>query len=571
MRRELNIMIGGEAGQGLVTVGELLTKALVRSGYHVHVTQSYMSRIRGGHNTYTVRTGTGKVQGPRTGLDILVALNRETISLHEKELNSHSMVLKDKRFDHSMAGAVDIPFKELAGAALYENVVGLGVLSAFLGLKKEIPEGCIRSAFEGKKPEAVDKNLEVLDRAYEFALELRITGYELALATEGPGLMLSGNDGIVLGAMSAGVSFCSYYPMTPSTGIAMALNSSGPDMNIVVEQAEDEIAAINMALGASYAGARSMVATSGGGFALMCEGVSLAGMTETPIVIVVGQRPGPATGLPTRTEQADLNLVLYSGHGEFPRAVLAPADPQQCFFLARKAFDLAEKSQGPVFILTDQYLADSYRKVSLPDPEGLAPPAAPQENRNSEEEYQRYAITPSGISPRLIPTMGPYLVVVDSDEHTPDGHITEDHQVRRSMVEKRMRKASLLQKEAIPPEYIGPEQPHDLLVCWGSTRGPALEAREILGIEKTAVLHFSQVWPLALEDFHDYMHGSFRVVFVESNASGQFADLVCKMIRPERLVFVLRYDGLPLDGEYIAEKTRQAVIREGQGLSSGST
>ena len=553
MRRELNILIGGEAGQGLVTVGELLTRALIRSGYQVHVTQSYMSRIRGGHNTYAVRAGVEKVQGPSAGIDILLALNAETAELHQEELNPGGVVLKDKNADAAKVEAVDIPFADLAGSELYENVVGLGILSYILGLDREMPAGCIRSAFEKKKPEAVDKNLEVLDKAYTFASEIHASGFNLDEPKGSAGLMLTGNQALALGALFAGANFCSYYPMTPSTGIPMTMNSYARDFGMVVEQAEDEIAAINMALGASYAGSRSMVATSGGGFALMCEGVSLAGMTETPIVIVVGQRPGPATGLPTRTEQADLNLVLYSGHGEFPRAVLAPADPGQCFVLARRAFDLAEKSQGPVFILTDQYLADSYRNVPLPDPDILEPVASPGDSWQGPGEYKRYALTPSGVSPRLVPTMGPYLVVLDSDEHTPDGHITEDHQVRKDMVDKRLSKATVLENEAIFPAYTGPDNPKDLLVCWGSTRGPALEAREIMGPESTAVLHFSQVWPIFPDNFRDYLQRADRVIFVESNATAQFAQLVISMVKPVNKAHVLRYDGLPLDGQYIAD------------------
>ncbi|WP_291321919.1 2-oxoacid:acceptor oxidoreductase subunit alpha [Desulfonatronospira sp.] len=557
MRRELNIVIGGEAGQGLVTVGELLTRALIRSGYQVHVTQGYMSRIRGGHNTYAVRTGVEKVPGPATGIDILVALNSETLALHQGELNPGAVALKDNNAQASKVEAVDIPFSDLAGSALYENVVGLGVLSYILGLDREMPAGCIRSAFEKKKPEAVQKNLEVLDKAYAFASQAGVAGFDLDEPKGSAGLMLAGNQALALGALCAGANFCSYYPMTPSTGIPMTMNSYARDFGMVVEQAEDEIAAINMALGASYAGARSMVATSGGGFALMCEGVSLSGMTETPIVIVVGQRPGPATGLPTRTEQGDLNLVLYSGHGEFPRAVLAPADPGQCFVLARKAFVLAEKSQGPVFILTDQYLADSYRNVHLPDPDILEPVASPGGSWQGPGEYKRYAFTPSGVSPRLVPTLGPYLVVLDSDEHTPDGHITEDLQVRKKMVDKRLKKADILKQEVILPAYTGPQNPKDLLVCWGSARGPALEAREIMGPEDTAVLHFSQVWPLDAEHFRDYLQRAQRVIFVESNATAQFAQLVTSMVQPANMAYVLRYDGLPLDGQYIADNISQ--------------
>lgn len=555
MKNELNILIGGEAGQGLDTVGELLTKALVRSGYNVHVTQSYMSRIRGGHNTYAVRAGTVEVPGPVKGIDVLVALNEETVQIHQSDVNEDGVILKDQEIEATEDGFLDIPFKDLASSPLFENVVGLGFLSAIIGLDKKVPEGCIKSVFGKKKPQVVEKNIEVLNRAYSFAQEKKIKGFELEKSSADPGLMLTGNDAAVLGAMTAGVSFCSYYPMTPATGIPMGLNARGKALNILVEQAEDEIAAINMAIGASYAGARSMVATSGGGFALMCEGISLAGITETPIVVVVGQRPGPATGLPTRTEQGDLNLVLYSGHGEFPRAVFAPGNPEQCFHLTVKAFDMAEKSQGPVFILTDQYMADSYRNVPVFDVEAVKEPARPSDKCADPQDYERYAFSESGVSPRLVPTLGPYLVISDSDEHYPNGHITEDLQIRKQMMDKRLKKEEILKSEIIPPDYYGAQNPDMILICWGSTLGPAREAMKIYG-EKAGVLHFSQVWPLNKDHFEKYLRKAGKIYFVESNATKQLARLIDSEVKDISCEYILRYDGLPIDAEYILERIK---------------
>ncbi|MFW5730180.1 MAG: 2-oxoacid:acceptor oxidoreductase subunit alpha [Desulfonatronovibrionaceae bacterium] len=554
MRHELNILIGGEAGQGLVTVGELLARALVRSGYYIHVTQSYMSRIRGGHNTFSVRTGTAEVPGPTRGIDILVALNRETIELHEQDLKKAAAVLKDRDLDYQDLKTYNIPFKDLTPGPLYENVAALGYIGAVLGLKQDILQGCITSLFGKKKPDLVQKNIQVLDAAYEAGGTSGLSGFELEAAVKGPGLMMTANDAAVLGALTAGVNFCAYYPMTPATAIPMSLNTRGYDLGVVVEQAEDEIAAINMAIGASYAGARAMVATSGGGFALMCEGVSLAGMTETPVVIIVGQRPGPATGLPTRTEQADLNLVVYAGHGEFPRAVFAPANPEQTFELTVKAFDLAEKSQGPVFLLTDQYMADSYRRVESLDLSAGDNPVLPGDSWPQAETYQRYALTSSGVSPRLVPTTGSYLVVLDSDEHYQDGHITEDLKVRVKMNNKRLSKEKVLEEDIVPPEYFGPENPAQLLICWGSTLGPALEAMRLSGKNDLGVLHFSQVWPLNEDHFQEITADAFRVIFVESNATAQFAGLLQSKVCPVQRDFILRYDGLPMDAEYILDR-----------------
>jgi len=319
-----------------------------------------------------------------------------------------------------------------------------------------------------------------------------------------------------------------------------------------VEQAEDEIAAINMAIGASFAGAPSMVGTSGGGFALMVEGVSLAAMTETPVVVIVAQRPGPATGLPTRTEQADLELILHAGHGEFPRAIFAPGTVQECFHLTRRAFRLAERYQSPMFLLTDQFLADSYRAVEPFDVEGL-PPVSVNAEAVQSFPYKRFAITESGVSPRLLPGISKHLVVVDSDEHTEDGHITEDLSVRKLMVEKRLRKGEGMRAEVISPDVEGEENPDLLLVSWGSSKGAVQEAatRMKSNGEKVATLHFSQVWPLVPEQFMSHLESARQVVSVEGNAFGQLSRLIRRETGFQIKKKVLRYDGLPLTPESI--------------------
>jgi 2-oxoglutarate ferredoxin oxidoreductase subunit alpha len=323
-------------------------------------------------------------------------------------------------------------------------------------------------------------------------------------------------------------------------------------MGLIVEQAEDEIAAINMALGASFAGAPSMVATSGGGFALMVEGISLAAMTETPVVVVVAQRPAPATGLPTRTEQADLEFVLHAGHGEFPRAIFTPGSVEECFHLTRKAFELAERYQGPMFLLTDQFLADSYRAVMPFELEDLTPVRAGKDVAESPP-YQRFAITETGISPRLLPGMTGHLVVADSDEHTQDGHITEDLSMRRQMVEKRLRKGGGIRAEAMPPDVEGDPNPGLLLVSWGSSKGAVQETASLMKSkgERVATLHFSQVWPLVPDQFVGHLESARQVVSVEGNAFGQLARLIRRETGFHIKKKVLRYDGLPLTPESI--------------------
>jgi 2-oxoglutarate ferredoxin oxidoreductase subunit alpha len=310
-----------------------------------------------------------------------------------------------------------------------------------------------------------------------------------------------------------------------------------------------------MAIGASFAGAPSMVATSGGGFALMVEGVSLAAMTETPVVIVVAQRPGPATGLPTRTEQGDLELVLHAGHGEFPRAIFAPGTVEECFYLTRKAFELAERYQGPMFLLTDQFLADSYRAVMPFDTKNL-PAVSVGTQASGESFYERFALTESGVSPRLLPGTGKHLVVADSDEHTERGHITEDLSVRIKMVEKRLAKGQWIGSEVIPPEMHGEEKPDLMLLSWGSSKGAVQEAASFMQSKgkKVATLHFSQVWPLVPEQFMEYLERAREVVCIEGNAFGQLARLIRRETGFQAKNRILRYDGLPLTPEWILLK-----------------
>jgi 2-oxoglutarate/2-oxoacid ferredoxin oxidoreductase subunit alpha len=555
--RAVNIVIGGEAGQGLVTVGQLLAKSLVLSGFEILVSQSYMSRIRGGHNTFTIRCGLGPILAPREAVDLLIAMDRDTITLHASELAPGATTVVDAALfegvEISCASCLKVPFGEISKPR-YHNVVALGAAGALLGLDRSVLMGAVESLFGKKHPEVTEENRRALDGAYDWTMSRNLTGYRLSpreSATQR--LMMNGNESIALGAMAAGVKFCAFYPMTPSTSVALTLAGQARSQGLVVEQAEDEIAAINMAIGASFAGVPSMVTTSGGGFALMVEGVSLAAMTETPVVVVVAQRPGPATGLPTRTEQADLELVLYAGHGEFPRAILAPTDAEECFHLTRQAFVLAERYQGPVFLLTDQLLADCYRPVAPFDLDQAPPIQAGCDPSQVGTPYQRYAITDDGVSPRLVPGKSPHLVVADSDEHTEDGHITEDLGVRKAMVEKRWRKLQGMLTEVIAPDYQGDEHPEVLLVTWGSSKGAVLEAAMDLRHtgKRVATLCFSQVWPLLPDHFLPRLEAAGKVISVEGNSTGQLARLIRRETGFHIRRLVLRYDGLPITPEHI--------------------
>jgi 2-oxoglutarate ferredoxin oxidoreductase subunit alpha len=546
------VLIGGEAGQGLVTVGQLLSKCLVRAGWRIVVTQGYQSRVRGGHHSWAIRFGSGEIAAPVEPIDLLVALDQQSVESHRPDLAPGAIVVADESIDaHGLAG-LRVPYATLASAK-HANIAALGVAGTLLGLPQELMAGAVEELFGKKGAEAAAENRRALEQSCRWAASAGATFPLPGAPRQGAArAMLNGNEALALGALSAGLRFLAFYPMTPSTSIALTVVEHAVALGVVAEQAEDEIAAVNMAIGASFAGAPAMVATSGGGFALMVEGVSLAAMTETPLVVMLGQRPGPATGLPTRTEQADLEFVLHAGHGEFARAVFAPATPEECFSLARKALFMAELSQGPVFVLTDQFLADSYRAVELFDVREL-PGVRAGFDGEVAAPYRRYALTEDGVSPRLFPGLTPHLVVADSDEHTEDGHITEDLAVRARMVGKRLAKAEGLRLEVVPPRLDGPASAKLLLVSWGSTSGAAAEAAAQLRESGTAAaaLHFSQLWPLDAQQFVGTLRAAGRVVFVEGNATGQFERLVRRETGFEAAGSVRRFDGLPITPAYI--------------------
>jgi len=555
------VLIGGEAGQGLVTVGQLLSKALVRADWRICVTQGYQSRVRGGHNTWAIRFGAGQIGAPSETVDLLVALDQETVDHHRGELASHALLIADETLDPRGLPGLRVPFARLA-AARHVNIAALGVVGTLLGLPESLMAGAVEELFGKKGTDTAAENRRALAEACRWTLS---AGASFALPDPPlPGAargMLNGNEALALGALSGGLRFLSFYPMTPSTSIALTVVAHAAALGVVAEQAEDEIAAVNMAIGASFAGAPAMVATSGGGFALMVEGVSLAAMTETPLVVLLAQRPGPATGLPTRTGQEDLEFVLHAGHGEFARAIFAPGSPDECFLLARKAFFLAELFQGPVFVLTDQFLADSYRAVDSFDVRQL-PAVRAGYSGEVAVPYRRYAITPDGVSPRLLPGQTHHLVIADSDEHTEDGHLTEDLAVRERMVVKRLAKVEGLRWEVIQPQLDGPGGGDLLLVSWGSVGAAAAEAAADLRDRGTvaASLHFSQVWPLDSERFLGVLKAAKRVVFVEGNATGQFERLLLRETGFAGAGNVRRFDGLPITPGYILRALAAAGI-----------
>ena len=560
---DYSIKIGGEAGQGIQTIGNTLARVFARAGHHVFTHQDYESRIRGGHNFYQVRLADRPVMSSRERIDIIVALDKESIGLHEGELNENGVIIYDSdtlRQKYEKPHFLDVPFLKLAveqsGNKIMANTVAVGSVLGMLGMDLDILFESFRETFREKGDEIITGNINAAKAGHDFAVKncqgcLFNTGAMHKPSLQ-PKMLIAGVDAIAIGAIASGVKFYSAYPMTPSTGIMNYIAGKEAQYGIIVEQAEDEIAAINMALGASFAGVRAMTGTSGGGFALMVEGLSLAGITETPIVIALGQRPGPATGLPTRTEQGDLQFALYTAHGEFPRIVLAPGTPEQAFQLTNKAFDLTEKYHVPVIIIFDQYLADAEWTFDKFDLENIrySDRRLKGDSLSGMPDYKRHAFTETGVTPLAVPGDSHHLVVTDSDEHDEEGHMVEDAGTRRKMLDKRLfKKMPLIRAEIEPPYFYGSDHPETVLVGWGSTYGLLRESADMLMEKsKVAMLHFSEIYPFPSTEKLNYLNilnSAMLTICIENNATGQFARLMRAETGYEFKHKINKYDGRP--------------------------
>jgi 2-oxoglutarate ferredoxin oxidoreductase subunit alpha len=552
---------------GIQTVEGILTRMLKLSGYNVFATKEYMSRVRGGNNSTQIRVSSQPVSAFVNRIDLLIPLNKGAIQHLQERISRETIVLAETEvvWDEAASGCfrfVEAPFTKIAtdiGNKVYSNVVAVGMLAGLLGMELSNVCDYVRQSFSTKVADIVQNNVRAAEAGFQLAGNLagqtKINFNLKSDAAVKDHILLTGGDAVGLGAIAGGCNFVSSYPMSPSTPVLVFLAKNSRDFGIIAEQAEDEIAAMNMAIGAWYAGARAMVTTSGGGFALMVEGLSLAGMLEMPIVVHLAQRPGPATGLPTRTEQADIELALYAGHGEFPRILLAPGTIEQAFYLTACAFNLADKYQVPVFVMTDQYFIDSYYNTVSFDLSGVK---CEKYIAKTAADYKRYELTENGISPRGIPGFGQGLVCVDSDEHDAEGHITEDLQLRTRMVDKRLRKLESAKAEIVEPELYPNRKYDNLVVCWGSTYHIVKETLAVLDRKDTSLLHYSQVYPLHPRTA-DYLSKAKRVVVVEGNATGQFAKLIKLHAGIDVKNRILKYSGLSFAVEEVAEALKKVL------------
>jgi 2-oxoglutarate ferredoxin oxidoreductase subunit alpha len=549
---DYTILVGGAAGQGIDTVIHLLERTVKRHGYYVFTYKNFMSMVRGGHNFMQVRFSDRPISTYSSKLDMIFALNEETIMLHRDRLKPDGVVILDREiataeeFNHLPLIQVA---KELNNQKVYPTI-GFGALVNYFGLSLDVAENVIDDVLGTKisdiNKQALLKGYEMLDRKYQ--LEKR----------EDKHILINGNQAFALGAIAAGCKYYCGYPMTPSSSVMTYISAKSEEMGIVVDQIEDEVGALNMALGASYAGVRAMTGSSGGGFALMTEALSLAGIIETPIVVFNAQRPGPATGLSTRSEQADLRFMIHAGHGEFPRMVIALRTPDDAFYQTARAFNLAEKYQIPVLIMTEEYLADysttlepfDFSKIKIE--RYLA-----TEEDITDERYKRYKFTKDGISPRLIPgKIKGQVVLVDSHEHNEYGNIEEDAENRTKMMDKRMKKLEELMGDIQEPWFIGDGEPENLIVCWGATYGAVKEAVDRLKTQGKSfgALIYGDIWPFPAKKLNEIGRTAKRIIDIEQNATGQLESLINEKTDIKCTHRILKYDGRPLNADEIIER-----------------
>nr|MBU1329016.1 2-oxoacid:acceptor oxidoreductase subunit alpha [Candidatus Omnitrophota bacterium] len=591
--------IGGEAGFGIMTTGLVFSKIASRSGYHIFDYVEYPSLIRGGHNAYEVHVSENEVAHLKPEIDVLICLNKETFEKHKHRLTSSSIVVFDQdEFDiKDDFKKVNVPFKKilanLKGQPVMKNTIALGVSIGLLGGDISELLKIVEEQFAKKGEAVINFNRQFVQAGYDQVKNnypLLITNLLKKSASvktsyfakaskdksaDKEKLVLTGNDAFSLGSVIADCRVYSAYPMTPSSSVLTNLAAWQEEVGMVTRHAEDEISVINTAIGSSFAGVRSSVGTSGGGFALMVESISFSGITEIPLVIFLAQRPGPATGMPTWTEQGDLLFTVFSGHGEFPKIVLAPGDNEEMIELTAKAFNLADIYQLPVIVMSDMFLSESHKTVSKKFVDNFVSKYKVNrgkmvdqitnnksqitiESQNSNiksKNFLRYKLTEDGISPRLIPGTPGFFYQANSYEHVEDGHTTEDSEPRIKQVDKRAKKwLTYLKKDfAMPKVYGDLEKSKIVFVSWGSNKGAILQAQKLL-VEKnisSAFIHFNHLYPLDKEKITAILNQNKRYILVENNSWGQFGKLLTMETRVEIKERVLRYDGRPIMPEEI--------------------
>ena len=561
MRTEITVKIGGEAGQGIQTIGTLLSQVCHHAGLFSFSVDDFESRIRGGHSFNLLRISDEPVKGPGDGVDILVALDQRTLSLNRSSVEKGAMVILNSDEEAGFKDNIlSIPLKGLAreaGGLITANTVAAGAILSILGAPSGVLESLLRRRFAAKGEKVVTLNTAAAAKGYEAVGEIRFPRQFSWEPRETNTVMISGAKAAAMGALASDCRFFSFYPMSPATGIMTNVVPFLDKLPIVMEQAEDEIAAVNMAIGASFAGVRSLTATSGGGFCLMTEGLGLAAISETPLVIIDAQRPGPATGLPTRTAQADLLFVLNASQDSFPRFVFAPGNPMEVFDITKKAFTLSNKYQVPAIILVDQFLNTSQvtQENCFAIEKNLPTFVCSDSDMKDPGAYVRYQLTDDGISPRALPGRGKAFVRCTGNEHNEKGQISEDAENKEAMTQKRNKKFAAMIREMAPPEVVHGESA-TLVVGWGSSREIILEACSALRKQGRAVgaVLIKDIWPLDREQWRAILENK-TLIMVEQNSNCQMGQLIAQETGLFYDAAILKDDGRPLYPEYIVSRT----------------
>ncbi len=567
MNTAQTIKVGGEAGAGVMSAGLLISKIATRSGYHIFDYTEYPSLIRGGHNVMQISVSTNQVCSQFKSTDILIALNQETIDLHAHELTKNSYLIYDSNQPintdkvNQNVNIIAIPLidmvKSIKGSYIMRNTIAVGALVALTSSNLHILKDLIKEELNNKNEEVLNINMLACELGYKYIIDNYKSKINTNLETrdnKNKQIVITGNEAIALGAIAAGMKFAAIYPMTPTSNILHILAPLQEKYNFVYKQPEDEISAINMAIGASYAGARSMVATSGGGFCLMSEGYGLAGITETPVVIIEGMRGAPATGLPTWTEQGDLRFILHAHQGDFPRIILAAGDIEECFHLAMQAFNLADKYQTPVVVIVDKYVCESHMSVKEFEYEQYK---YDRGNYTTKilKDYKRYNLNDNGISQRSIPGSG-NIVMANSDEHNEKGYSTEDIETRNLQMHKRMKKLETCEIEDMQsPILYGPQEADTTIVSWGSNKGPIIEA--LKDLKNTNYLHLTWINPFPTEQVTQILKKAKRIINIECNYSMQMLGLLKEKTLINIEHSINKYDGRPFYPEEIIERINQ--------------
>tara|TARA_B100000029_G_scaffold198492_2_gene196775 strand:+ start:7004 stop:8740 length:1737 start_codon:yes stop_codon:yes gene_type:complete len=537
---DLTIRIAGENGEGVLTVGDVLAEALARSGLYIYTFKNLPAEIKGGASMTQVRVQDTPVRSPGDALDILMVWNQENYDIHVGEVKPSGVVIFDpdecKPDENLEVLQIAVPLQDITKTIIKtmksKNVLAFGVLTACLGIPCESAEQMVAESRWGRRKEFLESNINALKQAYIYVAENDIDLGLRVKATREVGdsqLIMTGNEALCMGALAAGCRYYAGYPITPASDVMETLAKAMPKVGGVLMQTEDEIAAITAVIGASFTGAKVMTATAGPGLSLMVEALGLATMEEIPIVVVDVQRGGPSTGMPTKTEQSDLNLAIYGAHGEAPRIVIAATNTEDCFYTAVKAFNLAEKYQTPVILLSDQHLSQRAQVMARPDLKQIEIVDRKYPDSNdvtAAQQFNRYEMTEDHISPMPVPGRHRQYYVATGLEHDEHAHIDYSPEAHIRMTEKRSLKIESAVNEPGFVQRYGAEDAQLGLIGWGSSEGPILEALDRTRAKgyKVAALIFKMIYPLPEKEARNFIDTIPMVSVVELNASGQFAN-----------------------------------------------